>query len=87
MARAEGIDERKLKEAAMTGQYVKEQPISMMKEFSDNLLGTHLQSKTPPAGGTCPLSKGAGEEACAAGSVTEGGVEAGGCGCSSPAGK
>jgi AhpD family alkylhydroperoxidase len=57
MARAEGIDERKLKEAAMTGQFVKEQPNNHMKEVADELLGTHLQSRPLSTEGECPLSK------------------------------
>lgn len=56
MARADGIDEKKLKEAVMTGQYVKEQPASMMKQFADQLVGTHLGGKEPATEGGCPLS-------------------------------
>ncbi len=70
MARTEGIDERKLKEAVMTGQYVKEQPAKMMKEFADQLVGTHLSGKPQAAGGGCPLSGRSSDEAQALGSDT-----------------
>jgi AhpD family alkylhydroperoxidase len=55
MARADGIDEKKLKEAVMTGQYVKEQPANMIKEFADQLVGTHLSGKALTTDGRCPL--------------------------------
>ena len=44
MARAEGITEKKLKAAAIIGQFVKDQPANNMKSTADQLLGTHLQS-------------------------------------------
>jgi hypothetical protein len=44
MARAEGIEEKKLKAAAIIGQFVKDQPAANMKATADRLLGTHLQS-------------------------------------------
>lgn len=37
-----GIDPKKIKESAIIGQFVKEQPAYHMKEAADNLLGTHL---------------------------------------------
>ncbi len=44
MARAEGITEKRLKAAAIIGQFVKDQPANNMKTTADQLLGTHLQS-------------------------------------------
>jgi AhpD family alkylhydroperoxidase len=82
MARADGIDEKKLKEAVMTGQYVKEQPANMMKDFADNLVGTHLAGKRVPADGGCPLSRESGEEARPQEAAAEVGCGTGGCGCS-----
>jgi len=52
MARAEGIEEKKLKAAAIIGQFIKDQPANNMKTMADQLLGTHLQSAPLPAG--CP---------------------------------
>lgn len=43
MAEQEGIDGKKLKAAAIVGQYVKEQPAAHMKEAANRLLNTHLQ--------------------------------------------
>lgn len=57
MARSEGVDERKLREAVMTGQHVRDQAAAKMRDFADRLLGTHLQGKVDPsAGGCCPAS-------------------------------
>lgn len=53
IARAEGIAEKKLKAAAIIGQFVKDQPASQMKTKADQLLGTHLQSAPVQAG--CPM--------------------------------
>ena len=44
IARAEGIAEKRLKAAAIIGQFVKDQPANNMKTTADQLLGTHLQS-------------------------------------------
>ncbi len=55
MARAEGIDEKKLKAAALTGQYIKDQPMNQMKAHSDAVLGTHLGGHSPAAEPECPL--------------------------------
>ena len=52
IARAEGIEEKKLKAAAIIGQFVKDQPANNMKTKADQLLGTHLQSA--PAQTVCP---------------------------------
>jgi hypothetical protein len=53
MARAEGIEEKKLKAAAIIGQFVKDQPANNMKATADRLLGTHLQSAAVQEG--CPM--------------------------------
>ena len=53
MARAEGIEEKKLKAAAIIGQFVKDQPANNMKATADKLLGTHLQSAAVQEG--CPM--------------------------------
>ncbi|MCK4988088.1 MAG: carboxymuconolactone decarboxylase family protein [Desulfobacterales bacterium] len=52
MARAEGIEEKKLKAAAIIGQFVKDQPAANMKATANKLLGTHLQSAQMQTG--CP---------------------------------
>jgi hypothetical protein len=84
MARTDGIDERKLKEAVMTGQYVKEQPANMMKAFADQLVGTHLAGKPLSTEGGCPLSRESEEEAGQQETSAEVICGAGGCGCSTP---
>ena len=81
MARTEGVDEKKLKEAVMTGQYVKEQPANMMKEFADRLVGTHLSVKPRTADGGCPLSGGSVDDAQAQRGESDAACGAGGCGC------
>ncbi len=53
MARAEKIDEKKMRAAAIIGQFVKDQPANHMKAKADALLGTHLQSA--PAQSGCPM--------------------------------
>ena len=53
MARAEGIAEKKLKAAAIIGQFVKDQPANKMKTTADQLLGTHLQSASAQI--ECPV--------------------------------
>jgi alkylhydroperoxidase/carboxymuconolactone decarboxylase family protein YurZ len=82
MARTEGIDERKLREAVMTGQFVKEQPNNHMKEVADELLGTHLQSRSLYNVGECPLSKESGTETQTAPATKKGDTGSGGCRCS-----
>ena len=52
MARAEGIEEKKLKAAAIIGQFIKDQPAANMKATADKPLGTHLQSAKLQTG--CP---------------------------------
>jgi hypothetical protein len=61
MARAEGVDEKKMRAAALIGQFVKDQPANNMKATADKLLGTHLQSAASQAG--CPMES---EETAAA---------------------
>lgn len=79
-ARAEGVSERKLKEAAITGQYVKEQPNRTIRAFADELLGTHLNARDAAADTPCPLTgsspAGAGEK------VAPREPASSGCGCS-----
>jgi AhpD family alkylhydroperoxidase len=53
LARAEAIDEKKMRAAAIIGQFVKDQPANHMKTTADELLGTHLQSAASKAG--CPV--------------------------------
>lgn len=52
-ARAAGIGEGKLKNAAIIGQFVKDQPAGHMKQLADRLLGTHLAAGPQTAG--CPM--------------------------------
>ena len=44
MARSERIDEKKMRAAAIIGQFVKDQPAGHMKARADELLGTHLHA-------------------------------------------
>ena len=76
MAQAEGIDAKKLKAAAIIGQFVKDQPAANMKATADKLLGTHLQSAPIPAG--CPADSTAAETAKEYNRLKS----ADGCGCS-----
>lgn len=43
MANESNLDAKRLKAAAIIGQFVKDQPAAHMKTTADNLLGTHLQ--------------------------------------------
>ena len=52
MARTERIDEKKMRAAAIIGQFVKDQPANSMKNTADRLLGTHLLAATAQVG--CP---------------------------------
>ena len=80
-ARSEGIEEWKLRSAAVTGQFIKDKPAGAMKTHSDELLGTHLSAKRADKDGPCPLEK---ESDASKTAVTCGdsGKEKGGCGCS-----
>lgn len=78
-AHEEGIDEKKLRAAARTGQFVKDKPAAQMKALSDRLLGTHFVLVADQGSACCPLE--VGDVAEPSGEVT---AEAagGGCGCS-----
>jgi alkylhydroperoxidase/carboxymuconolactone decarboxylase family protein YurZ len=76
MAQAEGIEAKKLKAAAIIGQFVKDQPAANMKATADKLLGTHLQSAPLQTG--CPADS-TQEETTA---EYDGNQSVGGCGCS-----
>lgn len=78
MARAESIDEKKLRAAAIIGQFVKDQPAGHMKARADALLGTHLQAARDPVG--CPAESN--EKAAAAHSDGDTAGKTAGCGCS-----
>jgi hypothetical protein len=69
MARAEGIEEKKLKAAAIIGQFAN------MKATADRLLGTHLQPAQMQTG--CPADS-TKEETVA---EYDGNKSVGGCGC------
>jgi hypothetical protein len=75
MARAEGIEEKKLRAAAIIGQFVKDQPAANMKATADRLLGTHLQPAQMQTG--CPADS-TKEETVA---EYDGNKSVGGCGC------
>ena len=76
MARSEGIEDKKLKAAAIIGQFVKDQPANNMKATADKLLGTHLQTAAVQTG--CPRDSSNEESA----EQHEESKAAGGCGCS-----
>ena len=76
LAHAESIDEKKMRAAAIIGQFVKDQPANNMKATADKLLGTHLQTAAVQTG--CPMDSGKEEYA----EQHEGSKAAGGCGCS-----
>ena len=76
MARSENIDEKKMRAAAIIGQFVKDQPASHMKAKADELLGTHLQAAQNQV--DCPLES---EAPKSAEEVAESAAETA-CGCS-----
>ena len=47
------LDPKKIRAAAIIGQFVKDQPAAHMKSAADKLLGTHLQKAETKA--TCPI--------------------------------
>ena len=53
MAENNEIDDRRLKTAAIIGQFVKNQPAMHMQTAADRLLGTHLRAKAQAV--VCPL--------------------------------
>jgi hypothetical protein len=77
MARNERIAEKKMRAAAIIGQFVKDQPAGHMKTKADALLGTHLQAAHNQV--DCPLEseapKKSAEEAAESAAETA-------CGCS-----
>ena len=75
IAQAEGIEAKKLRAAAIIGQFVKDQPAANMKATADRLLGTHLQSAQIQTG--CPVDSTKEEAAEYAGNKS-----VAGCGCS-----
>ena len=76
-AREAGIDQKKLRAAAMTGQFIKDKPVGQMKALSDRLLGTHLAAASETEPVCCPPSV---AEASVSGKDAP--SAAGGCGCS-----
>ena len=76
MAQAEGIDDKKLKAAAIIGQFVKDQPAASMKATADRLLGTHMQLAQTQIG--CPADSTKKETVAEIGDIES----AEGCGCS-----
>jgi len=54
MASNEGIEPKKLKAAAIIGQFIKDQPAGHMKAAADRMLGTHLGSAA--AERPCPMT-------------------------------
>ncbi len=54
LAKNENIDPKKLKAAAIIGQFVKDQPAQQIKEVADRMIGTHFLSK--PSAPSCPLA-------------------------------
>jgi AhpD family alkylhydroperoxidase len=75
LARTERIDEKKMRAAAIIGQFVKDQPANNMKSAADKLLGTHLHAAASQA--RCPLEA---DEPSKAVDANESGKA---CGCSS----
>ena len=76
MARAENLDEKKMRAAAIIGQFVKDQPAGHMKTKADELLGTHLQAG--PNQVECPMESTAAKNQQEVASYATGGS----CGCS-----
>ncbi len=76
MARAESIDEKKMRAAAVIGQFVKDQPAGHMKTKADELLGTHLQAASNQV--ECPMESKSAKQAEEPVAVEQ----SGSCGCS-----
>ena len=76
MARAEDLDKKKMRAAAIIGQFVKDQPAGHMKAKSDALLGTHLQAVSNQV--ECPLESSAAKKPEKVSGYATGGA----CGCS-----
>jgi len=77
MARSEGIDEKKMRAAAIIGQFVKDQPAGHMKAKSDELLGTHLQAAHDQV--DCPMESN--EKSATTQAASDAPVKAAGCSC------
>ncbi|MGD9054638.1 MAG: carboxymuconolactone decarboxylase family protein [Desulfobacterales bacterium] len=80
MARSERIDAKKMRAAAIIGQFVKDQPAGHMKARADALLGTHLQAA--PNQVECPMESN--QKPAAARVESDAPIKATGCSCSSP---
>ncbi len=78
MARSERIDEKKMRAAAIIGQFVKDQPAGHMKARADELLGTHLQAA--PNQVECPMESN--QKPAAARVESDASIKAAGCSCS-----
>lgn len=78
MARAENIDAKKMRAAAIIGQFVKDQPAGHMKARADALLGTHLQAAQDQA--DCPMESN--EKSATTPAASDSPVKAAGCSCS-----
>lgn len=74
-----GISSKKMRAAAMTGQFIKDKPAAQMKALSDRLLGTHLGSARDSESVCCPPEFSSGD-AAVEGSKQK--AASGGCGCS-----
>lgn len=75
MAIEEGIDNTKLRAAAIIGQFVKDQPAGQIKQRADELLGTHLGAGTSAS---CPQES----DAAAVRQAETQSTATAGCGCS-----
>ena len=78
MARSENIDEKKMRAAAIIGQFVKDQPAGHMKARADELLGTHLQAARDQV--NCPMESN--EKPAASPVQSDTAIKAAGCSCS-----
>lgn len=76
MARNERIAEKKMRAAAVIGQFVKDQPAGHMKTKADELLGTHLQLASNQV--ECPMESKSAKQDEKPVAVEQGGS----CGCS-----
>jgi hypothetical protein len=78
MARSEHIDEKKMRAAAIIGQFVKDQPAGHMKARADELLGTHLQAARDQV--KCPVESN--EKPAETQVESDASIKATGCSCS-----
>jgi len=83
MARADGIEEWKLRSAVKTGQFIKDKPAGFMRAHSNELLGTHLSSKSSEyRDDFCPMHEEEGVSKPVASSCDDTETGKSGCGCS-----